>query len=141
MILQQDNKYYLEIPKEVHDKIQRMNELGIDFPMEMFDVLDIFIMGAEKHGANSFLEPGVFTAKRVNSIFRHNLKKLDYRYYLDDNMDITLKQMMYNIDHYEEYNGHIPSYSRLDDESGLSHDLHSMCNSLMFYIKDKRGIK
>lgn len=146
-----NNKMYLEIPDEVARKITNMNGLGIDFPWEMFDVLDIFIMGAEKHGANSYLEPGVFTVKRVNSIIRHNLKKLGIWGKIDPKLpnveflsqegqnQLKLASLINNF--MTEINqGSLLDSDKLDEESGLSHDLHSMCNSLMFYILDKRKI-
>ena len=128
--------YFLEISEEVKDKIQKMDELGIELPEELFDVLDIFIMGAKKHGANSYLEPGVFTEKRLASIFRHLVKVSGLK---EQSLCAGLYQAIALVEERLLYCT-VKQENLLDEESGLSHFLHIQCNSLMFDIVKKRGI-
>lgn len=108
-------------------------------PEEFGDVLDVIENGAPKHGRDSYLKPGVFQfGKRSQSEFRHLMKKtgLWTREPEDDGRLMDAIQLILahlELSRYQES-------LNLDEESGLSHDLHSACNALMFYTVKKRGI-
>lgn len=62
------------VPAELQEKLEELFELGIDIPSEMFDFLDILIMGAQKHGTNNWLEKNGSKTSHKDmhaSIFRH----------------------------------------------------------------------
>ncbi len=118
----------------------------IEVPSEFQDVKKILEMGAEKHGANSWLEPGVFTfEKRTSSQFRHLLKKtgiwqkIQHRTWTDLRRNHDLANAIELILD-ELQNSHYEEKNRLDDESGQPHELHEACNALMFYCLIERGI-
>lgn len=123
----------IQVPDQIAEKFDEAKHLGIVIPWEMFEVLDIFIMGAKKHGANSYLDVGVFTEKRLASIYRH-LMKVSGNYEVEVKLP-TLKGTEYML----ESSG-LSKNNILDDESGQSHFLHIMCNAAMFETVIQRGI-
>ena len=131
--------------------VEENQELGFyDIPLPVprlwLDVSKVREKGAKKHGADSYLKPGVFAFnKRTQSQFRHLMRKTglwdiaaqDYPIKTKEDRELTqamavilsrLGQVKYNSKH------------RLDEESGLPHELHEACNALMFYEVIEKGI-
>ncbi len=114
---------------------------GLHIPAEFADVVKVVEMGAAKHGDNSWLEPGVFQFnRRLGSEYRHLLKKAGLYKLLDtQNLDREERQALIIVGRLLE-RAQFKEKNQLDSESGLHHDLHNACNSLMAYTLKKRGI-
>lgn len=62
------------VPEALQSKLQELFSLGIDIPEELFDFLDILITGAQKYGANNWLEKNGSKTSHKDmhaSLFRH----------------------------------------------------------------------
>ena len=105
-------------------------------PEEFGDVLDIIEMGAQKHGMDSYLQPGVFTFnKRLQSMFRHQMKISGLWYSDSPRVTGAIENILELLEDVE-----YDASNLLDDESGKSHFLHSMCNAGFFHELISRGI-
>ncbi len=113
-------------------------EATLSLPSEFFDVSKVIENGAEKHGLDSWLNPGVFQFnKRLQSIFRHTLKVagLWNNEHLTDKELISIITVLRLLDEAQ-----FKTSNLLDKESGLSHMLHGLCNFAMFHTVIERGI-
>lgn len=136
--LEQESMDTTRLNTLLEEGTKTLNQVAKDkrlrLPIEFGDVQDVIDNGAAKHGRDSWLEPGVFLFdKRSQSELRHLMKKTGLWY--DPDHDKAIKQLLDAMEGLK-YNDMLGT----DAESGLSHDLHSACNSLMFYTVKKRGI-
>lgn len=103
------------MPQErVNEILRRAEEKGIELPIQMFDFIEVLIQGAEKHGANAWLQPGppaptLDHEGMYASINRHSCKACC------------------NI--------------KLDAESGKDNRLHAALRLMMDYTRDELGLK
>ncbi len=108
----------------------------IEIPDEFTDVHKVLLNGAEKHGENSWLQPGIFTfAPRLQSVFRHTMK-VSGLWYTSNLRTLGAINIILSELEKAEFN----KLNLLDDESGLSHMLHGQCNFAMFHTLISRGL-
>lgn len=142
-----NNTLFLDESNQLHYKgsfaqyVTEVEVTKLDYlPEEFGDVLDVIENGAIKHGQDSWLEPGVFSfGKRSQSEFRHLMKKTGLAFQATMTFEPVLRAAIDLIETRLGQQRYLKIHER-DDESGLSHDLHSACNALMFYVVKKRGI-
>jgi hypothetical protein len=104
-------EHEISIDTRLLDKLKKMQELGAEVPVEMFDFLDVIINGAKKYQPNNWLSPfGVTMAHDANhdSMFHHLA---------------------------ESFSG-----VEKDKDSGMDPRLHLACRALMSYTRDKLDI-
>ncbi len=105
-------------------------------PSEFGDVFDVIENGAAKHGRDSWLHTNVFAFnKRMGSMFRHQMKVAGLWDSKDPEVQYAMDVLLGALHESTFKNNNL-----LDDDSSLSHFLHSACNALMFHVVISRGI-
>lgn len=91
---------------------QRAYDLGVEVPPEMFEFIEVMILGAKKYAPNNWLLPNGTNSDHRSmhaSLFRHAAES--------------------------------SCGNREDKETGLDPLLHVACRALMMYTKVKRGLR
>ena len=103
----------------------------IEVPEEFEDYKKVLEMGANKHGANNWLEPNGAKSsfkQMHDSMFHHLARSFADSYYW---YNLETKQC-------HSYEGGL---TRIDEESDLDHLLHLICRAQMMYTRIKRNIR